>query len=120
MFNIIRLIFTFIFALLRLLRPCRAKTLAAENMMLKQQLITVGRRCRQSPKLKTSDRFIYGFLTSLITLKRLSKVSVIIRPSTLLSFHQALVKRKYRLLFSRKNTGKIGPKGPSQELSILF
>ncbi len=96
-----------------------AKALAAENMVLKQQLITVGRRCKQSPKLRTSDRFIYGFLTSLINSKRLNKITVIIKPSTLLSFHKALVKRKYRKLFSRRSKSKPGPKGPSQELIDL-
>jgi len=119
MFNIIRLIFNFIFALLKVLRPGGAKALAAENMVQRQQLITVSRQHKQSPKLKTSDRFIYGFLMSLMNLKRLSKVSVIIKPSTLFSFHKALVKRKYRLLYSRKSTKKRGPKGPSQELIDL-
>ena len=38
------------------------------------------------------------------------------RPSTLLRFHEALKKRKYRLLFSSRRMGKPGPKGPSPEL----
>jgi len=41
---------------------------------------------------------------------------VIIRPSTLLKFHNMLKKRKYRLLYSARRTGKPGPKGPSQAL----
>jgi hypothetical protein len=35
---------------------------------------------------------------------------------TLLSFHRALVKRKYRLLFTPNKRGKPDPKGPSPEL----
>jgi putative transposase len=35
---------------------------------------------------------------------------------TLLSFHDALVKRKYRLLFTPRRRRKPGPKGPSQEI----
>lgn len=119
MLNIIRFIFTFIFALLRILRRGGVKALAAENMLLKQQLITVSRQYKQSPKLQSSDRFIYGLLTSLINVKRLFKISVIVKPSTLLNFHKALVKRKYHLLFSRKRTNKPGPKGPAQELIDL-
>ncbi len=38
------------------------------------------------------------------------------RPSTLLRFHEALKKRKYRLLFSSHKKGKPGLKGPSQGL----
>jgi putative transposase len=33
-----------------------------------------------------------------------------------MSFHRALVQRKYRLLFTPKHRGKPGPKGPSPEL----
>lgn len=39
-----------------------------------------------------------------------------LKPATILSFHRALVKRKYRLLFTPKGSGKPGPKGPSPEL----
>ena len=119
MINIIRFIFTFTFALLRALGPGGAKALVAENAVLKQQLITIHRKSKQSPKLRTSDRFIYGFLVALINPKRLAKVAVIIKPSTLLNFHKALVNRKYQRLFSQKNARKPGPKGPSQELIDL-
>ena len=38
------------------------------------------------------------------------------KPSTFLSFHRALVQRKYRLLFSPKQRTKPGPKGPTADL----
>ena len=41
---------------------------------------------------------------------------MIIRPSTLLKFHDLLKKRKYRLLYSSGRKGKPGPKSPSPEL----
>jgi len=44
------------------------------------------------------------------------RAAVIIKPSTLLRLHEALKKRKYRLLFSARKKGRSGPKGPSQEL----
>ena len=44
------------------------------------------------------------------------KTAVGIRPSTLLRFHDDLVRRKYRALYSPHCRGKPGPKGPSQEL----
>jgi len=40
----------------------------------------------------------------------------VFRPSTFQRFHDALVKCKYRPLFSAKGRGKPGPKGPSEEL----
>jgi len=48
---------------------------------------------------------------------RFPKVAVAVRASTLLKFHQYLVRRKYRALFSGpRNGSKPGPKGPSEEL----
>ena len=39
-----------------------------------------------------------------------------LKPSTLLSLHQAMCKKKYRMLFSPNRRPKPGPKGPSAEL----
>ena len=57
-----------------------------------------------------------GFYTLLVSPKRLRKIAVITKPSTLLRLHQALVKRKYHLLYSSQRTRRPGPKGPSSEL----
>jgi hypothetical protein len=47
---------------------------------------------------------------------RLIRSAIVLKPSTILSFHRALVKRKYRLLFTPKTRDKPGPSGPSPEL----
>jgi transposase InsO family protein len=47
---------------------------------------------------------------------RLLRSAIVLKPSTILSFHRALVKRKYRRLFTPKNRGKPGPRGPAPEL----
>ena len=57
-----------------------------------------------------------GFWSVFIHPRRLRRAVVVIKPSTLLRFHQALIKRKYRLLFSSQRRGKPGLKGPSAEL----
>ncbi len=43
-------------------------------------------------------------------------MAVILKPSTLLRFHQTLVKRKCRLLYGPRKRYRAGPKGPSKEL----
>ena len=48
--------------------------------------------------------------------RRIVRAAIIIKPSTLLHFHNALKKRKYRLLYSPGGGKKPGPKGPSQEV----
>jgi len=42
--------------------------------------------------------------------------AIVLKPSTLLSLHRALSKRKYRRLFSSKVPKKRGPKGPTQDV----
>jgi hypothetical protein len=47
---------------------------------------------------------------------RVPKLAVILKPRTLLRFHEALKRRKYRWLFSSGGHRRPGPKGPSKEL----
>ena len=112
----LRIIFYFTVVLIKLLRPGGVKALTAENIILRQQLISLGRCRKRAPKLTVFDRIMFGFLTAFINPKRLLKVAVIIKPATLLKFHQALVKHKYHLLFSNKTPKKPGPKGPGHEV----
>ena len=69
-----------------------------------------------APNLRIQDRFIAGLCSLWIKPSRLRKVALAFKTSTLLSFHRALVQRKYRLLFSRKQRTKPGPKGPAGDL----
>ncbi len=50
---------------------------------------------------------------------RLTKISLILQPATILKFHRALVERKFQKLCSKKNKQKPGRKGPSQEIIDL-
>jgi len=110
------LTFYFLRTLLILLKPGGAKALMAENIMLRNQLILVNRYRKKAPNLSLWDRLCFAFLTAIVYPKRLARVAIIIKPSMLIKFHKALIKRKYRLLFSNKSKNKPGPKGPSQEL----
>ena len=71
---------------------------------------------RRAPSLTSWDRLVLGVCALLVSPKRLSKMAVILKPSTLLRFHSALVKRKYRLLYSPRKRRRPGPQGPSKEL----
>jgi hypothetical protein len=59
---------------------------------------------------------LLGFWSLFLSPHHILRVAIIIKPSTLLRFHEALKKRKYQLLFSSHKNGKPGPKGPSMEL----
>ncbi len=60
------LLFHFIRLLMKLITPSGKKALIAENLALKQQLITLNRKRLRSPALTTFDRIFFGFLAHLI------------------------------------------------------
>src|SRR5215467_9064000 len=99
----------------RLCGPGGVRAVIAENLLLKQQLIVLRRARRRAPNLTRSDRLLCGFESLFLTPGRIRKLAIALRPSTVLAFHQALVRRKYRLLFSSKPCPKKpGPKGPDE------
>ena len=106
----------FLTAVARLLGPGGAKALVAENLLIKQQLLILTRSRQRAPNLTPRDRILLGLWSLFLRPARFEKVAVALRPATLLAFHQCLVRRKYRALFSSSRRGKPGPKGPSDEL----
>ncbi len=100
----------------KLMRPGGVRAVVTESLLLKHQLVILNRGRERAPNLRPMDRIIAGLCTLFINPGRLVRSAVVLRTSTLLAFHAALVKRKYRHLFSPKRRGKPGPKGPSLEL----
>src|SRR3981081_2090755 len=101
----------------KLCGPGGVRAVIAENLLLKQQLIVLRRARHRAPNLTLSDRLLCGFGALFLSPGRIRKVAIGLRPSTLLAFHQALVRRKYRRLFSLSPCPKTpGPKGPSEAL----
>ena len=114
--HVIYLLFQLLTTLANLLRPEGSRTVIAENLLLKQQLIIHNRSRQRVPNLSTQDRALLGFWSLFLSPRRIARSAIIIKPSTLLRFHNALKKRKYRLLFSPRGSRKSGPKGPPKEV----
>ena len=101
----------------RLCRPGGVRAVIAENLLLRQQLIVLRRPRQRAPNLTTADRIMSGLASLFLNPGRIRKIAVGVRPSTLLAFHRALVRRKYRRLFSSSHCPRTpGPKGPSEAL----
>jgi len=100
----------------KLLGPGGARAVVADSLLMKQQLIVINRSRRRAPNLTVIDRLLLGFWSLFLSPHRIRRAAVILRPSTLLNFHDILKKRKYRLLYTARRKGKPGPKGPSQAL----
>src|SRR5580658_2204683 len=102
--------------LARLAGPGGLRSVVAESLAVKHQLLIMKRSQRRAPNLTSWDRLLLGFYTLLVSAKRMGKMAVITKASTLLRVHQALVKRKYHLLYGSDRSRRPGPKGPSGEL----
>jgi len=100
----------------RLLLPGGARSIIAESLLLKHQLLILNRSRARAPNLRPVDRIIASLCARLIHPARLLRSAIVLKPSTLMAFHRVLVNRKYRLLFAPRRRGKPGPKGPSPEL----
>jgi transposase InsO family protein len=114
--DVIYLLFHLLSTLARLIQPGGGRSVIAENLLLKRQLIIHSRSRQRAPNLTTQDRTGLGFLSLFLNPQRLVRSAVIIKPSTLLHFHNALKQRKYRLLYSPRGGKKPGTKGPSKEV----
>ena len=97
--------------LAKLLTPGGVRAVAAESLLLKQQIIVSNRSRQRAPNLTTLDRFVLGLITFFVSPRRIPKLSTIVKSATLIRFHKALVDRKYRILFSSPGRPrKPGPK----------
>jgi len=100
----------------KLLGSGGTRAVVADSLLMKQQLLVINRSRRRAPNLSALDRFLFGFWSLFLNPRRIHRAAVIIRPSTLLNFHDMLKKRKYRRLYSSGRKGKPGPNGPSRDL----
>jgi putative transposase len=116
MLDLILLFVHIVTTLVRLAGPGGVRSVVAESVLMRHQLLVLNRSRRRAPNLGALDRLIAGWCALLVLPRRLIRCAIVVKPSTLLSFHRALVHRKYRLLFSPKSRTKPGPKGPDQDL----
>lgn len=94
--DVIYLLFYLIAALASLAQPGGGRSVIAENLLLKQQLIIHSRSRQRAPNLTTQDRALLGFWSLFLNPRRIARSAIIIKPSTLLSFHHAIKKRNPR------------------------
>ena len=105
-----------IVVIVQLARPGGLRSVVAESVLMRHQVLILSRGRKRAPNLRSSDRIIAGLCTLLMRPARVQRSAVLLKPSTLLHFHKMLSKHEYRLLFSPKRIRRPGPKGPTKEL----
>ena len=73
--DVIFVLFNLLTALAKLVRPRGGRTLIAENLLLKQQLIIHNRSRQRAPNLTTQDRALLGFMSVFLNPKRMARAA---------------------------------------------
>ena len=94
--DLIILLVHFIATLAPLLGPSGIRSVVAESVLIKQQLLILNRSRQRSPNLRSSDRLVAGLSALFIRPARLIRSAVVLKPSTLLNLHRTLRNLKYR------------------------
>jgi putative transposase len=97
--DLIVLLINLMATLAKLMGPGGVKAVIADSLLLKQQLLVIDRSRQRAPNLSALDRFLLGFWSLFLSPHYILRAAVVIKPSTLLRFHEALKKRKHRRLF---------------------
>jgi len=105
-----------IVTVVRLARPGGLRSVVAESVLARHQLLILNRGRKRAPNLRAADRIIAGLCTLLMHRARALRSAIVLKPSTLLHLHAVLCKRKYRMLFSPERRHRPGPKGPNKDL----
>src|SRR6202045_5215795 len=116
MHDFLFLLLHLIVSIVRLVKPGGFRSVVAESVLMRHQLLILNRGRRRAPNLRSADRVIAGLCTLFMRPVRVLRSAIVLKPSTLLHLHHLLAKRKYQMLFSTKRGRQPGPKGPSKEL----
>jgi hypothetical protein len=99
----------------RLASPGDVRSVVAESVLVKHQLLILNRSRQRASHLRLSDRLVTGCCALFTRPSRLIRSAIVLKPLTLLHLRQILTQRKYRLLFSPQGRRKPGPRGPNKE-----
>jgi len=105
-----------IVTLARLATPGGLRSVVAESVLIRHQLLILNRGRKRAPNLRFTDRIIVALCTVFMRPARVVRSAIVLKPSTLLHLHSVLRKRKYRMLFSPRQCRRPGPKGPNKDL----
>src|SRR5260370_8236666 len=96
--DLVVLFIHFIATLARLLRPGGARSIVAESLLLKHQLLILNRSRQRAPNLSASDRILAGWLTLWLRPPRLLRSAIALKPSTLLALPPPIATQNYPIL----------------------
>jgi len=98
--------------------PGGLRSVVAESALIRHQLLILNRGRKRAPNLRAADRIAAGWLTLFMSPARILRSAIVLKPSSLLHFHNLLRKRKYRMLFSPQRGSRPGPRDRTKNSSL--
>ena len=114
MYEFIVLLVHSIVTLVRLAKPGGLRSVVAESVLVRHQLLILNRGRKRAPNLRPADQIIVGLCTLFMRPARILRSAIVLKPSTVLYFHHLLKKWKYRMLFSPQRRRRPGSQGTGQ------
>ena len=85
--------------LARIGQPVGLRSVIAESLLVRHQLLILNRGASVRPNLRATDGIMAGSCTFFMRPARLVRSAIVLRPSTLLHLPSVLRRRKYRICF---------------------
>jgi hypothetical protein len=80
--------------IVRVLKPGGFRSVVAESVLMRHQLLILNRGRKRAPNLRSADWVIVGLCLLFVRRARLLRSAIVLKPSTLLHLHYLLTKRK--------------------------
>ena len=96
----------------RLAGPGGARSVVAESVLVKHQLLILSRSRKRSPNLRTADRVVAGLCAVFMRPARLVRSAIVFKPRTLLNLHQASDSAEISTAVLVASADEAGPQGP--------
>jgi hypothetical protein len=74
----------------RLVRPGGLRSVVAESVLVRHQLLVLNHGRKRAPNLRAADRVIAGLCTLFMRPARVLRSAIALKPSTLLHLHSVL------------------------------
>ena len=103
--DLLILLIHLIATLARLMDPGGARSVVAESLLVKQQLLILNRSRQRAPNLRASDRILAGVCALFMRRARVIRSAIVLKPSTILDFHRYCQLDRRRALLSTIESG---------------
>src|SRR2546423_15338736 len=94
------------------------RSVVAESVLLKHQLLILNRSRQRAPHLRLSHRLVAGSCALLMRPSRLIRSAIVLKPSTLFAFTRPLGTQRIPPPFLPSQGGGPGPRDPGRHLLV--